>query len=217
MGFVLTSNFNLLPKLGILAATLGLAASGAPGAGEPKSLAAYYDGSPVVFTPSVPATRLAAALGPWSFGRRLSEDKPLDKRLNLYVVLPGKQHQSAVAPEFDHNLVVNTLTHDKTRDWDIYWCFEIDPALQDDMRSEHEVIVAAQQYFRPPDLFDMEDIPARAAMAEKAGLHTLADLKHFRRKDGSLPRMLIIPARLAVSATAEVEAATELHASTPIQ
>jgi len=215
MGPVMTSNLNLLPRLGILAATLGLAASGAPGAGGPKPLAAYYDGNPVVFTPGVTATRITSALGPWTFGRRLSEDKPLDKRLNLYVVLPGKQYQSPVAPEFDHNLVVNTLTHDKTRDWDIYWCFKLDPALEDDLRGEHEVIVAAQQYFRPADLFDMEDIPARAAMAEKAGLHTLADLKHFRRKDGSLPRMLIVPARQAVSATAEAEAATDLHASAP--
>lgn len=215
MGPVLTSNLNLLPKLGILAATLGLAASGAPGAGEPKPLAAWHDGNPVVFTPGVTATRVTATLGPWTFGRRLSEDKPLDKRLNLYVVLPGKQYQSPVAPEFDHNLVVNKMTVEKARDWDIYWCFKIDPSLEDDLRSEHDLIVAAQQYFRPADLFDMEDIPARAAMAEKANLHTLADLKRFRRKDGSMPRMLIVPARLAVSATAEAEAATDLHAATP--
>jgi hypothetical protein len=212
---VLTSNLNLLPKLGILAATLGLAAYGAPGAGEPKALVAWYDGTPVTFTPGIAPSRVSAVLGPWNFGHRLSEDKPLDKRLNLYVVLPGKQYQSPVAPEFDHNLVVNTLTHDKIRDWDLYWCFEIDPALQDDLRSEHEVILAAQQFFTPADLFDMEDIPARTALAEKAGIHTLADLKHFRRKDGSLPRMLIIPARLAVSATAEAEMATDLHASAP--
>jgi hypothetical protein len=32
----------------------------------------------------------------------------------------------------------------------------------------------------------------------------MTDLKRFRRKDGTLPRLLILPARLAVRATAEI-------------
>jgi hypothetical protein len=177
-------------------------------------MAAYYDGAAIVFTPAVTASRSVAGLGPWVFGTRLSEDKPLDKRLNLYVVIPGKQHQSPSGAEYDHNLVVNTITGDKIREWDIYWCFRIDPSLNDDLWSEHDLIVAAQQFFKPADLFDMEDIPGRAALAEKAGLHTLADLKHFRRRDGSLPRLLIIPARQAISATASA-GPSELKAQTP--
>ncbi|HWZ42387.1 MAG TPA: hypothetical protein VNW97_02880 [Candidatus Saccharimonadales bacterium] len=172
-----------------------------PNASHP--MAAYYDGAGIVFTPAVTASRTVAALGPWVFGARLSEDKPLDKRLNLYVVVPGKQHQSPGGPEYDHNMVVNAVTGDKVREWDIYWCFKIDPSLNDDLRSEHDVIVAAQEFFKPADLFDMEDVPGRAALAEKTGVRILADLKHFRRKDGALPRMLIIPARQAISATAD--------------
>lgn len=177
-------------------------------------MAAYYEGATIVFSPAETASRAVASLGPWVFGHRLSEDKPLDKRLNLYVVVPGKQHQSPAGPEFDHNLVVNALAADKPREWDIYWCFRIDPSLSADLRGEHELIVAAQQFFKPADLFDMEDIPSRVALAEKAGVRTLTDLKRFRRKDGALPRMLIVPARLAVSATASTDP-SELQAQTP--
>ena len=184
------------------------------GPNVPRPMAAYYDGAGIVFTPAATASRTVAGLGPWVFGARLSEDKPLDKRLNLYVVIPGKQHQSPGGPEYDHNMVVNAVTGDKVREWDIYWCFKIDPSLSDDLRSEHDVFVAAQEFFKPADLFDMEDIPGRAALAERAGVRILADIKHFRRKDGSLPRMLIIPARLAISATASAGPA-ELKAETP--
>jgi hypothetical protein len=177
----------------------------------PRPVAAYYDGAGVVLTPAPSASRTVASLGPWVFGSRLSEDKPLDKRLNLYVVIPGKQHQQAGGADYDHNLVVNALTAGKVREWDIYWCFRIDPSLNDDLRGEHDLIVAAQQFFKPADLFDMEDIPGRAALGEKAGMRSLADFKHLRRKDGALPRLLIIPARLAISASAE---SAELKAET---
>jgi hypothetical protein len=42
-------------------------------------------------------------------------------------------------------------------------------------------------------------------------MRSLADFKHLRRKDGALPRLLIIPARLAISASAE---SAELKAET---
>lgn len=117
--------------------------------------------------------------------------------------MPGRQYHSAVNPEYDHNLVINTLAHEKVREWDIFWCIALDPALNDDLRSERDLLVAAQQTFRPADLFDMEDIPAREVLREKTGVHSLADLERYRRKDGSLPRLLILPAKLAVSANAE--------------
>lgn len=210
---VSTSNFHNLPRLGILAAMVSLATQ-APHV--PRPMAAYYDGASIAFASAGAASRTVAvaSLGPWVFGARLSEDKPLDKRLNLYVVIPGKQHQLAGGPEYDHDLVVNALTGDKVREWDIYWCFRLDPTLNDDLHGEHDLIVAAQQFFKPADLFDIEDVPGRAVLAEKAGVHTLEDLNRFRRKDGSLPRLLIIPARLAVSATADTTLG-ELQASSP--
>jgi hypothetical protein len=198
---VLTSNVQKLAKLGILAATVSFAAPVPDGL---KPLTVYYESTNVQFVPEAAATRHSASLGPWTFGKRLHQDKPLDKRLNLYVVMPGQQYHSTVNPEYDHNLVVNTLTHEKAREWDIFWCIVLDPELGDDFRSEHDLLVATQQSFRPADLFDLEDIPARQVLRETAGIQSLADLNRYRRKDGSLPRLLILPAKLAVSATAEV-------------
>jgi hypothetical protein len=44
-------------------------------------------------------------------------------------------------------------------------------------------------------------------MAERLSIKSMADLRRFRGKDGSLPRLLILPARLVVRATAEVPGA----------
>lgn len=197
---LLTSSVQKLARLGIVAA---MAVHAAPVPDGPKPLSAYYESSSVQFVPEAAVRRHLASLGPWTFGERLHEDKPLDKRLNLYVVLPGKQYHSPGNPEYDHNLVVNTLTHDKAREWDIFWCIALDPRLDDDFRAEHDLLVAAQQTFRPPDLFDVEDIPSHEVLREKTGVDSMADLRRFRRKDGSLPRLIILPAKLAVSATAE--------------
>jgi hypothetical protein len=144
-----------------------------------------------------------AALGPWTLGERLREDKPLDKRLNLYVVVPGMQYRSPVRPEYDHSLIVNSLTHEKPREWDVFWCFILDARLTDDLRSEKELLTAAQQSFQPADLFDIEDIPGHEVLSEKSGIQTLDGLNRYRHKDGSLPRILILPAHMALRATAE--------------
>ncbi len=203
---MLTSNVQKLAKLAVLAAVAGFAA---PAPESPKPLSAYYESTSTQLVPEAAATtRDAASLGPWTFGKRLHQDKPLDKRLNLYVVLPGKLYHSTGNPEYDHNLVVNSLTHDKLRGWDIFWCIVLDPKLGDDLRSEQELLVAAQQSFRPADLFDVEDIPAHEVLREKTGIQSLAELGRYRRKDGSLPRLIILPAKLAVSATVEAPSPT---------
>ncbi|MGZ7100143.1 MAG: hypothetical protein ACXVJ8_16840, partial [Candidatus Angelobacter sp.] len=64
------------------------------------------------------------------------------------------------------------------------------------------------QTFRPATLFEFRDIPSHALMAERLSIKSMDDLRRFREKDGSLPRLLILPARLAVRATAEVRDAT---------
>lgn len=197
---MLTSNVQKLTRFAVLVATVGFAA---PLPDNPGTLSAYYESNSVQFTPEGGSLRQSASLGPWIFGKRLPEDKPLDKRLNLYVVLPGQQYSSLINPEYDHNLVINTLTHERVREWDIFWCFVLDPKLGDDFRNEHDLLVAAQQTFRPADLFDIEDIPGHEVLREKAGIDSLAGLRRFRRKDGALPRLFILPAKLAVSATAE--------------
>lgn len=198
---MLTSYVQKLAKLGILAATVNFAAPVPDGA---RPLTVYYESTNVQFVPEAGAIRHSASLGPWTFGERLPQDKPLDQRLNLYVVMPGQQYHSAINPEYDHNLVVNTLTHEKAREWDIFWCIALDPDLGDDFRSEHDLLVAAQQSFKPADLFDIEDIPAHEVLREKTGIQSLSELNRYRRKDGFLPRLLILPAKQAVSATAEL-------------
>lgn len=170
-----------------------------------KPFSVYHDGADLIFTPGSAGTRKMAAIGPWNLGERLGDDNPADKRLNLYVVVPGVQYRAAGKAEYDHNLVVNKYTVDgKERDWDVFWCFILDPNLRPDLRSERELLLAKHQTFRPAALFEFKDVPAHALMAERLGVKSMADLKRFRRKDGSLPRLLILPARLAVRATAEV-------------
>lgn len=182
---------------------VALGLSGAP-APQVKPYVAYHDGTDIIFSPEVTGSRRLASFGPWNFGERLAEDKPQDKRLNLYVVVPGTQYHSATRPEYDHTVVINKYTVDgKPREWDIYWCFVLDSTVPVDLRSERELLTAAQQRFRPADLFDIVDIPANTAIAEKLGVSSFGDLRRFRHKDGTLPRILIVPARFAVKGKAQ--------------
>jgi hypothetical protein len=196
----------------VVLAAAGFAATAPPRAAV-KPFSVYHDGDDLVFTPDYAGTRKLASIGPWNLGERVGSEKPLDdKRLNLYVVAPGVQYRAPGKPEYDHNLVVNKYTVDgKSRDWDIFWCFILDPSLRPDVRSERELLLAKHQTFRPAALFEIKDVPAHALMAERAGIKSMADLKRFRRKDGTLPRMLILAARLAVRGTAELRNVSVTH------
>jgi len=189
--------------MGLAVATLGLGLSGATSVST-KPFPAYHDGAKIVFSPETTGTRRMATFGPWNLGERLAEGKPRDARLNLYLVVPGAQYRSPAQPEFDHTRVVNKYTIDgKPREWDIFYCFVLDPAMTGDMRSEQDLLMAAHQTFRPPALFEASDFPSSAALRQKLGVNSMADLRRFRRKNGTLPRVIIVPAQLAVRATAE--------------
>ena len=186
-------------------AAVGFAAGASLMRDAVKPFSVYHDGDDLIFTPEAAGSGKLASIGPWNLGHRLVDDKPADKHLNLYVVVPGIQYRAPGRAEYDHNLVINKYTVDgKPRDWDVFWCFILDPSLRGDLRSERDLFVAKHQTFRPADLFDIKDVPAHALMAERLGARSIADLKRFRRKDGTLPRLLILPARLVVRATAEV-------------
>ena len=197
----------------LLLAALSLAGSTAP---PVKPFLVYHDGDGLVFTPERTGTHHTAAFGPWSVGERLKQGKPLDTRLNLYLVFPGEQYRSQSHPEYNHNRVINKYTVDgKVREWDVFWCLVLDPTLTEDLRSEHDLLMAAHQTFRPADLFDVSDIPAHQAAAEHLGIRGMADLRRFRRKDGELPRMVIVPAGFAVRASAEQQDVTITHSDEP--
>lgn len=194
--------------MALLASTLGFAAPLA----SVKPFPAYHDGEKVIFSPGHTGTNRMASFGPWNLGERLSEGKPLDNRLNLYVVVPGGQYRSSARPEYDHNRVVNKYTVDgQVREWDIFYCFVIDPKLRNDFRGETDLLMAAHETFFPPALFAINDVPANAMLAEKIGVTSMADLRRYRHKGGGLPRLLIVPARLAVRATAEQPDVTIVH------
>jgi hypothetical protein len=199
---VLRRHIRAVSTIAIFAAGFGAAASMREAV---KPFSVYHDGEDLIFTPEAAGTRKLASVGPWNLGERLSDDKPADKRLNLYFVAPGAQYHHRSKPEYDHNLIVNKYTVDgKPRDWDVFWCFILDPTLRPDMRSERELLLAKHQTFRPGAQFEFKDVPSHALMAERLSVKSMADLKRFRRKDGTLPRLLILPARLAVRATAEI-------------
>lgn len=165
----------------------------------------------MVFTPEVTGTRRMAKVGPWILGERLQDGKPMDKHLNLYVVLPGPQYRSHDHPEYDHTRIINKYTVDgEVRDWDIYYCFIIDPKLAGNFRRESDLLVAAHETFRPSGLH-ISDIPSGAIMREKMGVKSLADLRKYRRHGHELPRLLIVPAHVAVRATAELPDVTITH------
>ena len=202
---MLGRHLRAVSTIAILAAGLGAAASMRD---VVKPFSVYHDGDDLIFTPEATGTHKLAGLGPWTLGERVAVDKPTDKRLNLYVVVPGTQYRTPGKADYDHNLIVNKYTVDgKPRDWDVFWCFILDPTLRPDLRSERDLLLGKHQTFRPATLFEFKDIPSHALMAERLSIKSLADLKRYRRADGSLPRLLILPARLAVRATAAVRGA----------
>jgi hypothetical protein len=203
---MLSRPLRAVSTIAILAAGFGAAASMREAV---KPFSVYHDGDDLVFTPETAGTRKLASIGPWNLGERVAEDKPTDKRLNLYVVVPGAQYRAPGKAEYDHNLVINKYTVDgKARDWDVFWCFILDPTLRPDLRSERELLLAKHQTFRPATLFEFKDIPSHTLMAERLSMKSMNDLRRFRGKDGAMPRLLILPARLAVRATAEVRDAS---------
>ncbi len=205
---MLNRHIRAITKVGLVAAAVGMTGAGRP---PVRPFLVYHDGANNIrFTPEATGTRRLARFGSWELGERLSDsdDEPRDKRLNLYVVVPGGQYRSPAHPEYDHNLVVNKYTVDgKPREWDIFWCLVLDPSLTTDLRSEREILMAAHQRFQTPDKFQMRQVPSYVLMGEKLSVTTVEGLQRFRRKDGSLPRLLIVPAHLAVRAIAGREPA----------
>ena len=164
----------------------------------------YLDGEALAFTlEGGQKGRPSLRVGPWDFGQRLSDSRPRDGRLNLYLVFPGNQHHADGLEEFDHNGVINALPgNGSPAEWDVYWVIVLDPKLGQDLRHEQELLLAAQSRFRPPDLFEFDDIPASPFLRSTLSMETLGDLARFRDRQGTLPRVAIIAAGFAIRASA---------------
>jgi hypothetical protein len=191
-----------------VAALVGCAAAlwaGSPSADGPTPAStAYLRNQQVSFyLAPVEKGQRPFSIGPWQFGARVSDRKPRDKRLNLYLVAPGAQHHAEGYEEFDHNDVINALPPaDAVVEWDVYWAIVLDPTLNQDLRSEQDLIVEAQNGFVPGDLFEFQDVPGHAFLRTFLGIDSLEGLAPYRRRDGELPRVIIVPAGFAIRASA---------------
>jgi hypothetical protein len=148
-------------------------------------------------------------LGPWKLGPKLRKpragnpDKPHDKRLNMYIVVPGMQHQSKDEPAYDHNFLVNAVSRKRREaEYDVFWAITLDPHLTADLRTENELLLAAQERFVPNDLFEFDDLPGAAFLESVLKIHSLTGLRKHRDKKGSFPRVLIVQAGFALRASA---------------
>lgn len=169
---------------------------------QSSSPTTYLNGQVVAFELVQPVGKeKPAGLGPWKLGARVGEPKPHDTRLNLYIVVPGDDFRSDhdAASLYDHNRVINMAPKQgASAEFDVYWAIALDPHLMRDFRDEGDLLAAAQKRFLPGDLFEVKDAPGAGFLREVLRISTLADLKPYRRKDGSLPTMLLVPARFAV-------------------
>lgn len=189
---------------GLLLAAIVYAA-GPVDSGRLQIDSAYYEGARVPFTVLEPGNRNAQLrVGPWLLGVRAADSTPRDRRRNLYVVFPGTLHRSPGWPDYDHNCVLSDLPATaEPVEWDVYWAVVLDPTLQEDYRSEQALVLADQSSFIPPDLLEFNDVPAAGFLRAQMKVRSLGDLARFRRKDGTLPRLLITPAGYAVRGSTE--------------
>ena len=139
--------------------------------------------------------------GPWQYGARGSESKPDDKNPNLYIVVPGSQHHSDAMPQFDHTAIINMLGKQEEARWDVYWAVVLDPDLTRDFRDERELLIEAQNTFTPRENFQLSDIPGREVLMRNLKVENVSSLERFRRNDGKLPRVAIVPAGVSVRGT----------------
>ncbi len=174
---------------------------------------AYHDGVsvPVVIEPGTRHQRVLT-FGPWQLGVLPPDRRPRDKRLNLYVAVPGKQHHIDGWDDYDHNMIINAVPKsDDAVEWDVYWVLTLDPHMYEDVRSERDLLIAAQTRFLPGDLFEFDDIPADTVLRDYLHIRSLEDLRIYRQKDGTLPRILVLPADCVVRMKVEEEAAPPTH------
>lgn len=182
----------------------GLIALALPAAGaappEQKATTALYQSRRIEFTPDASLFGRKFYVGEMMLGQLLPAQKPKDRRLNLYIVMPGSLYDST-GRRF--NLVVSALPKTQAAiDWDVYWVFVLDPTLATDLTSERRLILAAQDAYQAPGEAAFEKLPAADGLRDYLHISSLEGLSRFRRADGRLPRIVIVPAGFGVRAGA---------------
>ena len=172
---------------------------------------AYFQGRIVPFE-AEPDSLLSRSfvIGSWHFGRRL-RDKPRDGRLNLYITSPGSQYPVEGSSPFGFNCLLNALP--KTRGeakYDVYWAVVLDPAFKKEIHSERDLLLATQAEFEPKKDYTVQGAPGYELLRRYVRVANLKDLKPYRRKSGALPRVIIVPARIVLKASAGDSAPSQL-------
>jgi hypothetical protein len=164
----------------------------------------YFDGRPVELAfARARRAKTAFRFGPWELDAHVSHDKPRDPHPNLYIVAPGDQYTSEQVPAFNHTEIISTIpVKVEPREWDLYWAIVLDPALQETFHSERQLILATQDGFNIPSDFDLDSMPGITFLRDFLHVQTVDDLARFRRADGTLPRVIIVPAGVSIKATA---------------
>lgn len=172
---------------------------------------AHYSDRELQVQPIVDKGARTFNYGPWILGSIIRDDHASDHRFNVYVIVPGNQHQApAPAEEFNHSVLLNSDedTSDRAPEWDVFWGVVLDPELNQEIRSERELLLMGQAYFLPGDLYQIEDAPGHNLLRQ-LGLDSMDDLARFRRRDGALPRVILLSAGTAVRLKATPPPATE--------
>jgi hypothetical protein len=160
---------------------------------------AYYEGRRITLNPVAARHARKLVVDGTLLGPVIAARKPRDRRPNLYVLSPGTQYGSGRTRSF--NLIVNRIPRtDKPVNWDVYWALVLDPALRSDFVSERQLLIAAQGSFSPGEAFSFDAIPTAHLLRAHLHIDSLDGLESFRRANGELPRLVIVPAQCAIRA-----------------
>jgi len=184
----------------IFIAALAVAADRRPSRTGHPIKTAFYANQELQVEPVTGASARNFNYGSWTIGSLVPDDKASDRRFNLYIIVPGAQHQSpSPVDEFNHSVLINSNDPpgDRPTEWDVFWVVVLDPSLNREIKEERELLLLGQSYFVPGDLYDVEDAPGHDLLRQLS-MTSLNDLVKFRRSDGALPRVVLLSVGAAV-------------------
>jgi hypothetical protein len=141
-------------------------------------------------------------VGDLRLGRVLADPTPNDHRDNVYVVCPGAKPEPG-KPGENFRLVLSTMPRTEAPlEWDIYWVIVLDPTLPTSFTSESDLLMAAQKAFTPGPDFSFSGIPGAALLRKYLHIDSREGLAPFQVAGGDLPKLIMVPAHMAIRASA---------------